>query len=79
MRKTCLGLFSVVLLSLKISFAETISSPANTGKQKDQYNTVTSHEQGAPAKVVKPPTNIAPIVVVPVTPGVLRPSNPKSK
>ena len=72
MSKTYLILFSLGLLTLKVGFAETISSSANTGKEKDQYNTVTSHQQGAPAKVVKPSTNINPIVVVPVTPSAPR-------
>ena len=79
MSKTYLILFSLGLLTLKVGFAETISSSANTGKEKDQYNTVTSHQQGAPAKVVKQSTNINPIVVVPVAPGGPRPSAPTSK
>jgi len=79
MSKTYLILFSLGLLTLKVGFAETISSSANTGKDKDQYNTVTSHQQGAPAKVVKQSPNINPIVVVPVAPGGPRPSAPTSK
>ena len=79
MSKTYLILFSLGLLTLKVGFAETISSSANTGKEKDQYNTVTSHQQGAPAKVVKQSTNINPIVVVPVAPVGPRPSAPTSK
>jgi hypothetical protein len=79
MRKIYLILFSLSLLTIKVSFAETISSSTNTGKEKDQYNTVTSHHQGAPAKVVKPSTNINPIVVVPVTPNARRTSTPSSK
>jgi hypothetical protein len=79
MSKTYLILFSLCLLTLKVGFAETISSSTNTGKEKDQYNTVTSHQQGAPAKVVKPSTNINPIIVVPVTPNSPRTSTTTSK
>jgi len=79
MSKTYLILFSLSLLAIKFGYAETISSSTNTGKEKDQYNTVTSHQQGAPAKVVKPSTNINPIVVVPVTPNARRTSTPSSK
>jgi hypothetical protein len=79
MSKSHLILFLLGLLCIKVGFAETISSSANTGKDKDQYNTVTSHQQGAPAKVVKPSTNINPIVVVPVTPSAPRSSISTSK
>jgi len=79
MSKTCLMLFSLSLLTIRFGFAETISSSTNTGKEIDQYNTVTSHPQGAPAKVVKQSPNINPIVVVPVTPNAPRQSNPSSK
>ena len=79
MSKTYLILFSLGLLTLKVGFAETISSSANTGKEKDQYNTVTSHQHGAPAKVVKQSPNINPIVVVPVAPAGPRPSAPNTK
>ena len=79
MSKIFLLLFALGLPFFKVSFAETISSSANTGKDKNQYNTVSSHQQGAPAKVVKQSTNINPIVVVPVAPGGPRPSAPTSK
>jgi len=79
MRKIFLILFVIGLPLFKVSFAETISSSANTGKDKDHYNTVTSHQQGAPAKVVKQSTNINPIVVVPVAPVGPRPSAPNTK
>jgi hypothetical protein len=79
MHKIFLILFALGLPFFKVGFAETISSSANTGKDKDQYNTVTSHQQGAPAKVVKQSTNINPIVVVPVAPVGPRPSAPTSK
>lgn len=79
MRKIFLILFVIGLPLLKVSFAETISSSRNTGKDKDQYNTVTSHQQGAPAKVVKQSPNINPIVVVPVAPAGPRPSAPNTK
>ena len=79
MHKIFLILFALGLSFFKVSFAETISSSTNTGKDKDQYNTVTSHQQGAPAKVVKQSTNINPIVVVPVAPVGPRPSAPTSK
>ena len=79
MHKIFLILCVLGLPLFKVSFAETISSSANTGKDKDQYNTVTSHQHGAPAKVVKQSTNINPIVVVPVAPGGPRPSAPTSK
>lgn len=79
MSKTYLILFSLSLLAIKFGYAETISSSTNTGKEKDQFNTVTSHQQGAPAKVVKPSSNINPIVIVPVTPNARRPSTPSSK
>ena len=68
MHKINLILFALGLLFFKVCISETISSSVNTGKQKDLYNTVSSHEQGAPAKVVKPSNNINPIVVVPVAP-----------
>jgi len=74
MRKIFLILFVLGLPLFKVSFAETISSSANTGKDKDNYNTVTSHQHGAPAKVVKQSTNINPVVVVPVAPVGPRPS-----
>ena len=79
MRKIFLILFVIGLPLFKVSFAETISSSRNTGKEKDQYNTVTSHQQGAPAKVVKQSPNINPIVVVPVAPAGPRPSAPNTK
>lgn len=79
MHKINLILFALGLLFFKVSIAETISSSANTGNQKDQYNTVSSHQQGAPAKVVKPSNNINPIVVAPVAPSAARPSAPTSK
>ena len=79
MRKIFLILFVIGLPLFKVSFAETISSSANTGKEKDQYNTVTSHQHGAPAKVVKQSPNINPIVVVPVAPAGPRPSAPNTK
>jgi hypothetical protein len=79
MNKSHLILFLLGLLCIKVGFAETISSSANTGKDKDQYNTVTSHQQGAPAKVVKPSKNINPIVVVPVTPSAPRSPTSTSK
>ena len=79
MHKINLILFALGLLFFKVSIAETISSSANTGNQKDQYNTVSSHQQGAPAKVVKPSNNINPNVVVPVAPSAARPSAPTSK
>jgi hypothetical protein len=79
MHKINLILFALGLLFFKVCISETISSSANTGKQKDQYNTVSSHEQGAPAKVVKPSNNINPIVVVPVAPSATKPSAPTSK
>jgi len=79
MRKIFLILFVLGLPLFKVSFAETISSSANTGKDKDNYNTVTSHHHGAPAKVVKQSPNINPIVVVPVAPAGPRPSAPNTK
>jgi hypothetical protein len=79
MRKIFLILFVIGLPLFKVSFAETISSSRNTGKEKDQYNTVTSHQHGAPAKVVKQSPNINPIVVVPVAPAGPRPSAPNTK
>jgi hypothetical protein len=79
MRKIYLILFVIGLPLFKVSFAETISSSRNTGKEKDQYNTVTSHQHGAPAKVVKQSPNINPIVVVPVAPAGPRPSAPNTK
>jgi hypothetical protein len=79
MRKIFLILFVLGLPLFKVSFAETISSSANTGKDKDNYNTVTSHQHGAPAKVVKQSPNINPIVVVPVAPAGPRPSAPTTK
>jgi hypothetical protein len=79
MHKIFLILFVLGLSLFKVGFAETISSSANTGKEKDNYNTVTSHQHGAPAKVVKQSTNINPIVVVPVAPAGPRPSAPNSK
>jgi hypothetical protein len=79
MRKIFLILFVIGLPLFKVSFAETISSSANTGKDKDNYNTVTSHQHGAPAKVVKQSPNINPIVVVPVAPAGPRPSAPNTK
>jgi hypothetical protein len=79
MRKIFLILFVLGLPLFKVSFAETISSSANTGKDKDNYNTVTSHQHGAPAKVVKQSTNINPVVVVPVAPVGPRPSAPNTK
>ena len=79
MHKIFLILFVLGLPLFKVSFAETISSSANTGKDKDNYNTVTSHQHGAPAKVVKQSTNINPIVVVPVAPAGPRPSAPNTK
>ncbi|MCF8162259.1 MAG: hypothetical protein ACOYL2_07280 [Burkholderiaceae bacterium] len=79
MRKIFLILFVLGLPLFKVSFAETISSSANTGKDKDNYNTVTSHQHGAPAKVVKQSPNINPIVVVPVAPAGPRPSAPNTK
>ena len=79
MRKIFLILFVIGLPLFKVSFAETITSSANTGKDKDQYNTVTSHQHGAPAKVVKQSPNINPIVVVPVAPAGPRPSAPNTK
>lgn len=79
MRKIFLILFVIGLPLFKVSFAETISSSRNTGTEKDQYNTVTSHQHGAPAKVVKQPPNINPIVVVPVAPAGPRPSAPNTK
>jgi len=79
MRKNFLILFVIGLPLFKVSFAETISSSRNTGKEKDQYNTVTSHQQGAPPKVVKQSPNINPIVVVPVAPAGPRPSAPNTK
>ena len=41
MHKIFLILFALGLPFFKVSFAETITSSANTGKDKDQYNTVT--------------------------------------
>ena len=79
MHKIFLILFALGLPFFKVSFAETITSSANTGKDKAQYITVTSHQHGAPAKVVKQSTNINPIVVVPVAPVGPRPSAPTSK
>ena len=79
MRKIFLILFAIGLPFFKVGFAETISSSANTGKEKDNYNTVTSHQHGAPAKVVKQSPNINPIVVVPVAPAGPRPSAPNTK
>jgi hypothetical protein len=79
MHKIFLLIFILELSFSTLVFADTISSSANTGKQKAEYNTVTSHQQGAPAKVVKPSTNINPIVVVPVTPGAPRPADPPRK
>ena len=79
MHKIFLILFALGLPFFKVSFAETITSSAHTGKDKDQYNTVTSHQHGAPAKGVKQSTNINPIVVVPVAPVGPRPSAPTSK
>jgi hypothetical protein len=79
MHKIFLILFALGLPFFKVSFAETISSSANTGKEKDQYNTVTSHQHGAPAKVVKQSPSINPIVVVPVAPVGPRPSAPNTK
>ena len=79
MRKIFLILFVLGLPLFKVSFAETISSSANTGKDKDNYNTVTSHQHGAPDKVVKQSTNINPVVVVPVAPVGPRPSAPNTK
>jgi hypothetical protein len=79
MHKIFLILFALGLSFFKVNFAETISSSANTGKNKGQYNTVTSHQQGAPDKVVKQSPNINPIVVVPIAPGGPRPSAPTSK
>ena len=79
MHKTFLILFALGLPFFKVGFAETISSSANTGKEKDQYNTVTSHQHGAPAKVVKQSPSITPIVVVPVAPVGPRPSAPNTK
>lgn len=79
MSKVFLILFVLGLSFFKLGFTETISSSANTGKQKGEYNTVTSHQQGAPAKVVKPASTINPIVVVPLAPGAAQPAGPTRK
>jgi hypothetical protein len=79
MSKAILILFVLGLSFFKLVFADTITSSTNTGKKKAEYNTVTSHQQGAPAKVVKPPTNVNPIVVVPLAPGAPHPAAPTHK
>lgn len=79
MNKAFLILFVLGLSFFKLGFADTITSSSNTGKQKAEYNTVTSHQQGAPAKVVKPTQNVNPIVVVPLAPGAPQPAAPARK
>jgi hypothetical protein len=79
MNKAFLILFVLGLSLFKLVFADTITSSSNTGKQKAEYNTVTSHQQGAPAKVVKPTQNVNPIVVVPLAPGAPQPAAPARK
>lgn len=79
MSKAVLILFVLGLSFFKLCFADSITSSTNTGKQKAEYNTVTSHQQGAPAKVVKPASSVNPIVVVPLVPGAPQPVAPTRK
>ena len=80
MKKLNLLLLCVGLSFLKFTSADTISSTGQVTQTGAKQETISSHQQGKPDKVVKPaqaaPTSV---VVVPASPGQAAPGTPTGK
>ena len=84
MKKPHLLLLGIGLSFLEFAHADTISSSGQMSQSVTQsgakQETISSHQQGKPSKVVKPAqATPVPVVVVPASPGQTTPGAPAGK